>query len=32
MLDAYLYDGLRTPFGRYGGRCPASAPMTWQAP
>lgn len=19
MLDAYLYDGLRTPFGRYGG-------------
>ena len=24
MLDAYIYDGLRTPFGRHGG---ALAPM-----
>jgi 3-oxoacid CoA-transferase subunit B len=29
MSAAYICDGIRTPFGRYGGVSPRSAPTTW---
>ena len=28
MLNAYIYDGLRTPIGRHAGNSPPSAPTT----
>lgn len=29
MLEAYIYDGLRTPFGRHGGSLATVRPDDW---
>jgi acetyl-CoA acetyltransferase len=30
MLNAYIYDGLRTPFGRHAGALSSSVQTIWQ--